>query len=71
VSIRLRIDYKYNYEKIKEKNNINNNKYFWEVEFRGSKSREKYRSKYGSNGALGNFDGSLNPRTQPKDPRKT
>jgi hypothetical protein len=24
--------------------------------------------KYGSNGALGNFDGSLNPGTQPKDP---
>jgi hypothetical protein len=24
--------------------------------------------KYGSNGALGNFGGSPNPRTQPKDP---
>jgi hypothetical protein len=24
--------------------------------------------KYGSNGALGNFSGSPNPRTQPKDP---
>jgi hypothetical protein len=24
--------------------------------------------KYGSNGALGNFDRSPNPRTQPKDP---
>jgi hypothetical protein len=24
--------------------------------------------KYGSNRALGNFDGSLNPRTQLKDP---
>jgi hypothetical protein len=31
--------------KIKENNNINNNKYIWEVEFRGGKSREKYRSK--------------------------
>jgi hypothetical protein len=31
--------------KRKEKNNINNNKYIWEVEFRGGKSREKYRSK--------------------------
>jgi hypothetical protein len=27
--------------------------------------------KYGSNGALGNFDGSPNSRIQPKDPRKT
>jgi hypothetical protein len=31
--------------KIKKKNNINNNKYVWEVEFREGKSREKYRSK--------------------------
>jgi hypothetical protein len=56
VSLYLRVDYKCNYEKIKEKkkkkkkknnnnNNNNNNKYIWEVEFRGGKSREKYRSK--------------------------
>jgi hypothetical protein len=45
VSVHLRIDYKCNYEKIKENNNNNNNKYIWEVEFRGSKSREKYGSK--------------------------
>jgi hypothetical protein len=31
--------------KIKEKNNINNNKYIWEVEFRGGKSRGNYGSK--------------------------
>jgi hypothetical protein len=43
--LHLRVDYKCNYKKIKEKNNINNNKYVWEVEFRGGKSREKYRSK--------------------------
>jgi hypothetical protein len=48
VNLYLRAYYKYNYEKIKKKNNINNinnNKYIWEVEFRGGKSREKYRSK--------------------------
>jgi hypothetical protein len=45
VSLHFRVDYKCNYKKIKEKNNINNNKYIWEVEFRGGKSREKYRSK--------------------------
>jgi hypothetical protein len=45
MSLYLRVDYKYNYKKIKEKNNINNNKYTWEVEFRKGKSREKYRSK--------------------------
>jgi hypothetical protein len=32
--------------KIKEKNNINNNKYIWEVEFRGGKSRENIGQKY-------------------------
>jgi hypothetical protein len=41
MSLYLRINYKYNYKKIKEKDTINNNKYTWEVEFRGSKSREK------------------------------
>jgi hypothetical protein len=44
VSLHLRVDYKYNY---KEKNNINNNKYTWEVEFRGGKSRESISQKYG------------------------
>jgi hypothetical protein len=63
VSLHLRVDYKYNYKKIKEKNNINNNKYIWEIEFRGSKSHENIGQKYRSNRALGNFDGSPNPKT--------
>jgi hypothetical protein len=29
---------------------------------------KRISQKYGSNGALCNFDGSPNPRTQPKDP---
>jgi hypothetical protein len=47
VSLHLRVDYKYNYKKIKGKDNINvinDNKYIWEVEFKGGKSREKYKS---------------------------
>jgi hypothetical protein len=40
MNLHLRIDYKCNYKKIKKKNNINNNKYIWEVEFRRGKSRE-------------------------------
>jgi hypothetical protein len=62
MGLHLRVDYKCSYEKIKEKNNINNNKYVWEVEFRGGKSREKYRSK--SMGPMGPWVISMGPQIQ-------
>jgi hypothetical protein len=67
MSLYLRIDCKYNYEKRKEKNNNNNN-----ISRRLSLEKVNHvksiGQKYRSNGALGNFGGSPNPRTQPKDP---
>jgi hypothetical protein len=71
VSLHLRVDYKYNYKKIKEKDNIN---VILIINISGRSSLEEVNhvksigQKYGSNGALGSFDGSPNPRTQPKDP---
>jgi hypothetical protein len=70
VSLHLRIDYKYNYKKIKEKHNnniiiiiiiiiiINISRRSSLEEANHVKNIDQ---KYGSNGALGNFDGSSNP----------
>jgi hypothetical protein len=72
MSLYLRIDYKYNYKKIKEKNNINIILII--INISGRLSLEEINhvknigQKYRSNKALGNFDRSPNPRTQPKDP---
>jgi hypothetical protein len=72
VSLYLRIDYKYNYKKLKEKDN--NNIIIIIINISGRSSLEDVNhvksigQKYESNRALGNFDGSSNPRTQPKDP---
>jgi hypothetical protein len=68
MSLYLKIDYKYNYEKIKEEKiliiiNISRRSSLEEVNHVKSIGQ-----KYGSNRALGNFDGSPNPRTQLKDP---
>jgi hypothetical protein len=75
VSLHLRVDYKYNYKKRKEKSNINVILIIINISGRSSLEEVNHvksiSQKYGSNGALGNFDGSPNPRTQPKDPRKT
>jgi hypothetical protein len=75
VSLHLRIDYKYNYKKIKEKDNINVILIIINISRRSSIEEVNHMKsigqKYGSNKALGNFDGSPNRRTQPKDPRKT
>jgi hypothetical protein len=68
VSLHLRVDYKYNYKKIRKRIiliiiNISGRSSLEEVNHVKSIGQ-----KYGSNGALANFDGSPNPRTQPKDP---
>jgi hypothetical protein len=72
MSLYLRVDYKYNYKKIKEKNNINVILIIINISRRSSLEEVNHvksiGQKYGSNGALGNFDGSPNPRTQPNDP---
>jgi hypothetical protein len=72
VSLYLRIDYKYNYKKIKKKDNINVILIIINISGRSSLEEinhvKNISQKYRSNRALGNFDGSLNPRTQPKDP---
>jgi hypothetical protein len=72
MSLHLRIDYKYNYKKIKEKDNINVKLIIINISGRSRLEEVNHvksiSQKYGSNGALGNFDGSPNPRTQPKDP---
>jgi hypothetical protein len=73
VSLYLRVDYKYNYEKRKEKKriiiiiviNIPRRSSLEEVNH-----MKRISQKYRSNRALGNFDGSPNPRIQPKDLRK-
>jgi hypothetical protein len=63
MSLYLRLDYKYNYKKIKERIIL------IIINIPGRSSLEKVNhvksigQKYGSNGALGNFDGSPNPRT--------
>jgi hypothetical protein len=63
---------KYNYKKIKKKDNINVILIIINISGRLSLEEVNHvkgiNQKYGSNGALGNFDGSPNPRTQPKDP---
>jgi hypothetical protein len=75
VSLYLRIDYKYNFKKIKKKDKINI--ILLIINISGGLSLEEINhvksigQKYRSNGPLGNFDGSPNPRTQPKEPRKT
>jgi hypothetical protein len=67
VSLYLRADYKYNYKKIKEKDNIN--VILLIISISGRSSLEKVNhmksigQKYRFNRALGNFDGSSNPRT--------
>jgi hypothetical protein len=70
VSLYLRIDYKYNYKKIKEKNNINVILIIINISTRSSLEEVNHvksiSQKYGSNRALGNFDRSPNPRTQGK-----
>jgi hypothetical protein len=75
VSLYLRIYYKYNYKKIKEKDNINVILIIINISRRSSLEEMNHvksiGQKYKSNRALGNFDGPLNPRTQPDDPRKT
>jgi hypothetical protein len=67
VSLYLRIDYKYNYKKIKEKDNINIILIIINISRRSSLEEVNHvksiGQKYRSNRALGNFDGSLNPRT--------
>jgi hypothetical protein len=72
VSLYLRIDYKYNYKKIKEKDNINIILIIINISRRSSLEEVNHvkiiGQKHGSNRALGNFDGSPNLRTQPKDP---
>jgi hypothetical protein len=72
VSLHLRLDYKYNDKKIKEKDNINVILIIINISGRSSLEEVNHMKsigqKNGSNGALGNFDGSSNPRTQPKDP---
>jgi hypothetical protein len=72
VSLYLGVDYKYNYKKIKEKDNINVILIIINISRRSSLEEVNHvksiGQKYGSNRALGNFDGSPNPRTQPKDP---
>jgi hypothetical protein len=72
VSLYLKVDYKYNYKKIKEKDNINVILIIINISRRSSLEEVNHvkntGQRYGSNGALGNFDGSPNPRTQPKDP---
>jgi hypothetical protein len=70
MSIYLGVDYKYNYEKRKEKNNINNNNISRRSSLEEINHVKSIGQKYRSNRALGNFDRSLNPRTQPKDSRK-
>jgi hypothetical protein len=71
----LRVDYKYNYKKIKEEDNINVILIIINISGKSSLEEANHMKnigqKYRSNRALGNFDGSLNPRTQPKNPRKT
>jgi hypothetical protein len=68
----LRVDYKYNYKKIKEKDNINVILIIINISRRSSLEEVNHvkniGQKYGFNRALGNFDGSPNSRTQPKDP---
>jgi hypothetical protein len=75
VSLYLRVDYKYNYKKIKEKNNINVILIIINISRKSSLEDlnhvKSIGQKYRSNRALGNFDRSPNPRTQPKDLRKT
>jgi hypothetical protein len=72
VSLYLRVDYKYNYKKIKEKDNINVILIIINISGRSSLEEVNHvksiSQKYRSNRALGNLDGSPNPRTQPKDP---
>jgi hypothetical protein len=72
VSLYLRADYKYNYKKIKEKDNINVILLIINISRRSSLEKinhvKNIGQKYRPNRALGNFDRSLNPRTQPKDP---
>jgi hypothetical protein len=71
----LKIDNKYNYKKIKEKDNINIILIIINISRRSSLEEVNHvkniGQKYRSNRALGNFDRPLNPRTLPKDPRKT
>jgi hypothetical protein len=61
------MDYKYNYKKIKEKDNINVILIIINIPRRSSLEEVNYvksiGQKYRSNRALGNFDRSLNPRT--------
>jgi hypothetical protein len=75
VSLYLRIDYKYNYKKIKEKDNINIILLIINISGRSSfeeiNHMKNIGQKYRSNRSLGNFDRSPNPITQPKDSRKT
>jgi hypothetical protein len=67
MNLYLRIDYKYNYKKIKEKNNINIILIIINISRRSSLEEinhvKNIGQKYRSNRALGNFDGSQNPRT--------
>jgi hypothetical protein len=67
MSLYLRIDYKYNYKKIKEENNINVILIIINISRRSSLEKinhvKSIGQKYRSNKALGNFDRSLNPRT--------
>jgi hypothetical protein len=67
MSLYLRIDYKYNYKKIKEENNINVILIIINISRRSSLEKinhvKSIGQKYRSNKALGNFDKSLNPRT--------
>jgi hypothetical protein len=67
VSLYLRADYKYNYKKIKEKDNINIILLIISISRRSSLEKVNHvksiGQKYKSNRALGNFDGSSNPRT--------
>jgi hypothetical protein len=71
MSLYLRVDYKYNYKKIKEKDNINIILLIINISRRSGLEKVNYiksiGQKYRSNKALGNFDRSSNPRTQPKD----
>jgi hypothetical protein len=72
MSLHLKVYYKYNYKKIKEKDNINVILIIINTSRRSSLEEVNHvksiGQKYRSNRALGNFDRSLNPRTQPKDP---
>jgi hypothetical protein len=74
MNLHLKIDYKYNYKNIKEKDNINVILIIINISRRSSLEKINHMKnigqEYRSNRTLGNFNRSLNPRTQPKDPRK-